>query len=631
MAIIELIFRRPLAGGSPNELVFGNEDDSGSGQDAVVRAAIRLPGARVGIRALRRKTAATAIRLPGARVALGAVYQTRTDRPAVGGTRSGFDEASAARGALVSVFQQSAVASSTTRIGGRQAMAVGAATVHRWQDSQRLRLDTREGMGNSLAVAGITAQAWQEAIRVHLATRQGMDNALAAQAAVLQRFQEAIRVRCATVQAFGDGLQRGAWHTSSMGDALQLAVVMGGARYQDAMVPPPGITPGRPVDPPKPPPCYVPPPGGAVELVFSQAWTGSTELVFFCCKGGVNPEPPRYVIPLLRVYMTVHTIDAVLLPSLERVPLQTISITTNDDEYGWTMTASGKLSLLDQLAPRQGVPQQIRVTIDGIQWVFLIDPPSRTRKFGEHAVQLTGRSITSLLSAPAFADTDWTSAVPRTAQQLVLDALDLTGIGLDWQIDDWLVPGDVWSHSGTPLSVAQRIAEAAGAVVRSHRSEPRLQIAPRFPHLPWAWAGAPADVVMPGQIITADSLQPAQAAHFNAVYIAGTAPGRPLGHVTRAGSAGDRLAPQITDALITEVVAARMRGQSVLAASAITHQQPITVPLLTGGTRPGLILPGYLIEVQEPDETWRGLVRGITVSVDAPSIRQALEVERSIA
>lgn len=329
--------------------------------------------------------------------------------------------------------------------------------------------------------------------------------------------------------------------------------------------------------------------------------------------------------------MTVHTIDAVLLPSLERVPLQTISITTNDDEYGWTMTASGKLSLLDQLAPRQGVPQQIRVTIDGIQWVFLVDPPSRTRKFGEHAVQLTGRSITSLLSAPAFADTDWTSAVPRTAQQLVLDALDLTGIGLDWQIDDWLVPENVWSHSGTPLSVAQRIAEAAGAVVRSHRSEPRLQIAPRFPHLPWAWAGAPADVVMPGQIITADSLQPAQAAHFNAVYIAGTAPGRPLGHVTRAGTAGDRLAPQITDALITEVVAARMRGKSVLAASAITHQHPITVPLLTGGTRPGLILPGYLIEVQEPGETWRGLVRGITISVDAPSIRQALDVERSIA
>ena len=371
--------------------------------------------------------------------------------------------------------------------------------------------------------------------------------------------------------------------------------------------------------------------GGPVDLVFVEPWSSSTHLVFVCCKVGPNPEPPRYVIPLLRVYMTVHSIDAVLLPSLERVPLQSLSITTNDDDYGWTMSASGKLSLLDQLAPRQGVPQQIRVTIDGIQWVFAVDPPARTRKFAEHAVQVTGRSVTSLLAGPYFPSTDWANTMPRTAQQLVLEALDLTGVTLDWQLDDWLVPANIWSHSGTPLSVAQRIAEAAGGVVRSHRFEPQLQIAPRFPHMPWAWSDTVADVRMPAQIITSDSLQATRFARHNAVYVAGTGQGLPLGHVVRAGTAGDRLAPQVTDALITDTVAARLRGQSVLAASVITHQQPITVPLLTGGTNPGLILPGYLIEVQEPAEAWRGLVRGITVSVDAPTVRQTLDVERSMA
>ena len=629
---IELIFRRPPPSGSPVELVFGDDGEAGAGQDAVAQAAIRLPGARVAVRVLRRKTAAAAIRLPGARVALGAVYQTRTDRPAVGGTLSGFEEAASARAALVSAYQQSAVAAGITRIAGQPAMAASAATVHRWQDSARVHLATRHGMGNALAVAGITAQAWQEGLRVRLATRQGMSSALFSQAAVLQRYQEAIRVRSATWQAFGDGQGAGSSHASSLRDALLLGVAMGGTRYQNAMVPPPGITPGWPVDPPKPPPCYVPPPGGAVELVFSQAWAGGTELIFLCCKGDApNPESPRYVIPLLRVYMTVHSIDAVLLPSLERVPLQSISITTNDDEYGWTMSASGKLSLLDQLAPQQGVPQQIRVTIDGIQWVFVVDPPARTRKFPEHTVQVTGRSVTSLLGAPYFSSTDWASSIPQSAQQLVLQALDLTGVGLDWRLDDWLVPANIWSHSGTPLSVAQRIAEAAGGVVRSHRTEPQLQIAPRFPHMPWAWGDAVPDVRMPAQIITSDSLQSIHAARYNAVYVAGTGQGLPLGHVVRAGTAGDRLAPQVTDALITDIVAARLRGQSVLAASAITHQQPITVPLLTGSTNPGLILPGYLIEVQEPAETWRGLVRGITVSVDAPAVRQTLDVERAIA
>ena len=557
-------------------------------------------------------------------------YRSNAQRPLVAQRAMAWEEGDGLQDGVRDLVQDSASAPAGWQGGWQRAAASGAMVkVLQLQTLQRFRqaVESRHQEGLGLHASGGMLSQQGLAHRVHRVTRQ--QDALPTWQEVWFAHQDGLRdrrpgrvARHQVAQAMPVGLgtdfQKGApWF------------VGWSARYQEAVPPPPGISirPGPPVDPVEPwDPCYVPDP----HLVFRAAAALSGRLLFVCCKGS-NPEPPRYVIPLLRVYMTVHTIDAVLLPSLERVPLQTISITTNDDEYGWTMTASGKLSLLDQLAPRQGVPQQIRVTIDGIKWVFLVDPPSRTRKFGEHAVQLTGRSITSLLSAPAFADTAWASTVPRTAQQLVLDALDLTGIGLDWQIDDWLVPENVWSHSGTPLSVAQRIAEAAGAVVRSHRSEPRLQIAPRFPHLPWAWAGAPADVVMPGQIITADSLQPAQAAHFNAVYIAGTAPGRPLGHVTRAGSAGDRLAPQITDALITEVVAARMRGQSVLAASAITHQQPITVPLLTGGTRPGLILPGYLIEVQEPEETWRGLVRGITVSVDAPSIRQALDVERSIA
>ena len=55
----------------------------------------------------------------------------------------------------------------------------------------------------------------------------------------------------------------------------------------------------------------------------------------------------------------------------------------------------------------------------------------------------------------------------------------------------------------------------------------------------------------------------------------------------------------------------------------------MTVPLLTGGTNPRLILPGYLIQVQEPGETWRGLVRGITVTTGVPTVRQQLVVERA--
>ncbi len=624
----DLLFHAPLGDGrSPVDLVFG--DDEPAEQTVVLHAAGRISGLRGAI-ALRTLVLASAHgQITGLRGSARGQININVARPAVGQVPSAWQEASAARAVLRSAYQQAAPVLAAVQERGEAAVPISALLWQTWQQGQRLAHATQAAWQDGERVARTLRQAYEEATRTRAASRQAWQEAQRVGMVSRQQFEETLRRRHSVAQSFGTGVLRGAAVRTDMQDgrAVRIAVL---GRYEEAWHPRPGITPPGP-KPPIDPPCYVPVVGGPVDLVFVEPWSSSTHLVFVCCKVGPNPEPPRYVIPLLRVYMTVHSIDAVLLPSLERVPLQSLSITTNDDDYGWTMSASGKLSLLDQLAPRQGVPQQIRVTIDGIQWVFAVDPPARTRKFAEHAVQVTGRSVTSLLAGPYFPSTEWANTMPRTAQQLVLEALDLTGVTLDWQLDDWLVPANIWSHSGTPLSVAQRIAEAAGGVVRSHRFEPQLQIAPRFPHMPWAWSDAVADVRMPAQIITSDSLQATRVARYNAVYVAGTGQGLPLGHVVRAGTAGDRLAPQVTDALITDTVAARLRGQSVLAASAITHQQPLTVPLLTGGTNPGLILPGYLIEVQEPAETWRGLVRGITVSVDAPAVRQTLDVERSIA
>lgn len=628
MAQTDLIFSQQSNGpGSPVDLIFGADDDQ---QPVVVlQASGRITGMRGRVRARSAVQANALGSITGLRAKLQARSNINVDRPIAGRTPSVYQDGAQARAPLRSTCQQAERAGQAVRVTGGHAVPIQAATRQHWQEAARLRQAVWARMQDARGVGLAVAQSWQDAGRVRAAVSSTLQDAQTIGATIAQAWQESIRVRGRQGSTFGHALLRGAAVASCMTDGMHTAIPWRG-RYQEAMRPGPGMTPIRPVEPVDPP-CYVPPSGLDVHLLFEQPWSSSAHLVFVCCKVGPNPEPPRYVIPLLRVYMTVHIIDAVLLPSLERVPLQSLSITTNDDDYGWTMSASGQLSLLDQLAPRQGVPQQIRVTIDGIQWVFAVDPPARTRKFAEHAVQVTGRSATSLLAGPYFPSTDWANTMPRTAQQLVLEALDLTGVTVDWQLDDWLVPANIWSHSGTPLSVAQRIAEAAGGVVRSHRFEPQLQIAPRFPHMPWAWSDAVADVRMPAQIITSDSLQATRVARYNAVYVAGTGQGLPLGHVVRAGTAGDRLAPQVTDALITDTVAARLRGRSVLAASAITHQQPITVPLLTGGTNPGLILPGYLIEVQEPAETWRGLVRGITVSVDAPAVRQTLDVERSIA
>ncbi len=70
-------------------------------------------------------------------------------------------------------------------------------------------------------------------------------------------------------------------------------------------------------------------------------------------------------------------------------------IMTDDDGFGWSLTASGPADpLLEMLSPVNGEPKQIKVSIDGIDFVFAVEPPERSRRFLEHAVQVRGSSVT---------------------------------------------------------------------------------------------------------------------------------------------------------------------------------------------------------------------------------------------
>lgn len=630
MASTDLLFGQALNPPSgPVEIVFGDDEGGLPPGGVELQAAGRITGLRgyVAVRTLVRAKAAG--RITGLRGHVDAVYDINVERPLAGTARTSLQQAQRTAAAVLQRYER--------------ARPVLAGVGVRWQDARSIGVDLQARWQQSARVACVAAVVEQQAVRLGLAparqglqqadrrrtdVRQGMQQAVRLATATRQGMQQGVRLRAVAVQRFEGAGSLGAPVRSAFRDARQLGGVWG-TRFEQARPPGAGIT--VPVVPPQPEPCYVP--TLPAHLLFELASETSlpAQLVFVCERHGQDPEPelPQYIIPLLRVYMTVHSIDAVLLPSLDRVPLNSLSITADDDGFGWNMSASGPVRLMEQLAPSGGVPQRVRVSIDGIDWVFACEMPERSRKFGEQGAQVRGSSLTALLGAPHMPSSIWTAAGAMTAQQLVAQALEFTGVGIDWGLDDWLVPNGVWSHQGTPLSVAQRIAEAAGAVLRSHRTEPTLQFAPRYPHMPWAWPTATPTVRMPGAIITTDTLQPVANTAYNAVYVSGETTGGVLGHVVRALSAGDVLAQQVTDALITHELAARQRGSAVLARAAITKRQPITVPLLTGGTNPGLILPGYLIEVVEPDETWRGLVRGITVTAGMPTVRQQLDVERA--
>ena len=356
-------------------------------------------------------------------------------------------------------------------------------------------------------------------------------------------------------------------------------------------------------------------------------------LGFDPCAGA--PQSDLFILPA-RYYMAVHSITAERLPDGAALPIYNVSLGADAGSSVWTFSASGPDALWDALAPTGGLPQQVRITLDGLQWVFIVDGLQRQHEFGKRGVRISGRSATALIAAPYASDTYRNNDQTLTAQQLAQSALQDTGVGLDWGLDDWAVDTGAWSHGGTPLAAVQAIAEAAGGFINSHRSAPTLQVRHPYPTLaggvpggPWNWGsvGAPDVELAPDALITT-SVERKDGQGVNAVYVAGTTHGV-LARVLRAGTAGDRLAPLITHPLITHADAARQRALAVLGAAGAKHLVTVTLPVLTGAHQPGVLEVGQLVQINE-STPWRAMVRSVSVEAAMPSLRQTIHLERHL-
>lgn len=346
----------------------------------------------------------------------------------------------------------------------------------------------------------------------------------------------------------------------------------------------------------------------------------------------VDPgDPPAallYILPA-RFYMSINNVFAERLPDGAEIPIYQATVSADAGSFAWSFTASGPESLFGLLAPVDGLPVRLRLTINGIAFVFLVESRQRKREFGRRAVQVSGRSATALLGSPWQREATHSAAVARTAQQLAADALDLTGVALDWGLTDWLVPPGAWSHRGTPLSAVLAVAQAAGGHVLSHRSLPTLQVRHPYPTAPWAWGTGAADVELAPDVLIVDGADERGGSDINAVYVSGTTAGV-LGRVLRAGTAGDKLAPMVTDALITHVDAARQRGLAILGAAGAKQDVTLDLPVLTGsGADPGILDVGRLVQVNDA-VPWRARVRAVTVSAAMPVVRQSIRLERHL-
>ncbi len=329
--------------------------------------------------------------------------------------------------------------------------------------------------------------------------------------------------------------------------------------------------------------------------------------------------------------MQPHSVSAVRLPDLARISLASVSVATDADSIGWTLSASGPVDLLTTLAAVDGAPVRMRLTVDGMAWDLVVDALRRDRSFGRVSASVTARSPSSLLGAPYAGPKAWLNAVPMTAQQIVVRVLDGTDLALDWGVTDWTVPAGALSITDTPIGVVRHVADAAGAVVRSARAGDVLAIAPRYPLPPWQWDTAAPDVTIALGAVEVEGYERADQPAYDGVYVSGQAQGV-LALVKRAGSGPTATAALVTHPLLTHVDACRQRGLATLGAAGAQARMTLTLPVHTGPGDGGLIDVGALVAVADPSGPWRGMVRSTALGWDGATakLRQTITLERHL-
>lgn len=529
---------------------------------------------------------------------------------------------------FVAAWQNSAALRVQRHIHWQDAQRAQSSVIGAWADAERsARQAVSSVFQQAIAVsAWPLLGAWQQAAREARAVGSRYQDARRVGAwPVMVSFEQALRDRRTWVAAtYQQALGVSAGVVELATDANPLASWLL-SRYQEARRPPIGRW-VRPVDPPAPDPCYVP--ELPVRLVFSEAGGAGMPLVFVCERHSLPPEPGTVVVPVRRIYMTINSLSLMRVDGAVPIPADSFSMSIDSDSWTWQWSASLPGGAMDLVMPgSDGEPVDVLASVNGVPYRLAAESVTRERSFGRTRLAVKGRGRASVLDAPYAPVRNHGNTAARTAQQLMADVLTVNGVsigwGVDWSIADWLVPGNVWTHQGTYISALLDIADAAGAYLQPHNTDPTLRVLSRYPAAPWDWAGLTPDFELPSDVVAVEAIEWRRKAPYDRVFVSGVSAGV-LGQVTRTGRPGTVVAPMVTHPLITHADAARQRGRAVLGDTGSQALISLRLPVLEST---GIIKPGALVRYVDGGTTHLGMVRSTSLEWSNPRLRQVLSVE----
>lgn len=628
MASVDLVFSRPWKAGNPVDLIFGDDGGTPGIPDAHLVVAARMPGLRTRVTVRTVKSVSIAARMPALRSASIIRYETNTPRPLTSIVTTPAQQATMMLLGRASGWQTTQAQPNSWSITAEEAQTLQMGHRADWQEAEHQGTGTVANFeqAQQLAAPALLLR-WQEAESMRLAQQGKFEDAMRVQFGLLQRFEEALRDRLALIGATAQdaqGLQVGV--SSTAGPAMDL-YIGSRARYQDAMHPPPGISFIRP-DPPDPEEhCYKQLVGGPIELGFCRPWAASTALVFACCRS--MDKPGKVVVPVRKVYIVLNQIVLTRLDTGVELPALGFNMSLDYQSWTWNWSASLHKDAAAHLGrDRDGHPAQFLANVNGVEFKLRIERTSRDRSFmPQERWSVSGRGLAAVLAEPwAKSISFGNPAQALTAQQLAIEALKVNGVSIgwdiDWQLQDWSVPAGAWALQGSYMDAINDIAAAAGGYVQPHNTDQVLRILPKYPVAPWNWGDVTPDFEIPGAAAEVEGTEFLDKPDYNRVFVGGMSAGV-FGPITRAGTAGDLIAPQVTHALITDSTAQRQRG---LAELADTGRQACVTLSMQVLPETGVILPGQFVRYMGA-ETVQGIVRSTAVNWTAPKLRQSLEIE----
>ncbi|MCM3580821.1 MULTISPECIES: hypothetical protein [Ralstonia] len=646
--LVDLLFDQPVA--TDANLVFG-ANYIAPRDDVTVRATLplpviaikfipparaellaELPGLTVRSLVLRPSVplnvgAGSGASLPGVVFSGDVRYYSRTQRPTVGQTAHSWQVAAQTEGGSTQGQQDAAATPAGWNSFWRRTLAQPQGILHRLPPVLSTAPEQRRtGQQQATRLHDVTWLAHQDGTHLELA-RQGLfQNAGPIRDATRFRHQDGDRTKRAGRVSF--------WQIARLLTQLQGSDFQSASpslkgwrgRYQDAVPPPPGISVWVVPQPPAPTPCYTP----SAHLLFAALAPADSHLLFVC-ENHINPPPPDgepVVVPVRRVYFVINNVTLYRVSDGAPVPVFNLSLSLDAASWAWGFDAVLPAKAEALVAPGNASgPVELLASVNGTTFRVLAESISRERIFGNASIRISGRGHNAVLAAPYAPVMTFSNTEGRTARQLMDDVLTVNGIPLGWTVDwgltDWNVPAGAFAQQGTWIEALTAIAGAAGGYLIPHPSAQAIRVRHRYPAAPWDWATVTPDFVLPVDAVARESLRWLEKPAYNRVFVSGQDVGV-LGQVTRAGTAGEVLAPMVVDPLITEAAAARQRGIAVLADTAQQIEVSLRLPVLA---ETGIIEPGAFVEYQDGSVTRLGIVRATQVEAGMPEVWQTLGVQ----